>query len=410
MRELLRHSVFKRMFLGQTISMLGDWLLLLVLAMWVKDLTGSSGLAGGVMFIMAVPSLAAPFTGVLVDRVPRRRALLMAVDVLSCLLVSTIWFVGNSPRVEFIYAIAALHGLLRGIHSAALTALMQTALPTSHLGRANASMQTARQGLRLVGPLLGAGLYTAAGPGWVALADAATFAISAGTLATLVTTETTRTAAPESPLRALNAGIRHLVHVPDLKAMCVTAVVAGGSLGAMEVLVFEIVGQGLHRPAAFISVLMTCQGVGALVSGVLTMRLIQTLHDTGLVVLAFALATTSVALLAIPTVVAAVMGSLLLGAALPMLSVGSVTALQRQTDPQLMGRVAASFDMVLTVPHVLSIAGGAIIVNSLDYRLCLAGVALGCAASCSYGWVRLVSRPANARRPSTIPSLTRDPA
>lgn len=40
MRDLLRLRDFRLLFAGQTLSMFGDMAMLLVLAMWAKELTG----------------------------------------------------------------------------------------------------------------------------------------------------------------------------------------------------------------------------------------------------------------------------------------------------------------------------------------------------------------------------------
>ncbi|MGH3446361.1 MAG: hypothetical protein ACRDQA_16700 [Nocardioidaceae bacterium] len=46
MRRLFRQPGFLVLFVGLVASMLGDSLLLIVLAIWVKELTGSAGAAG----------------------------------------------------------------------------------------------------------------------------------------------------------------------------------------------------------------------------------------------------------------------------------------------------------------------------------------------------------------------------
>ena len=63
MRDLLRNRDFRLLFAGQTLSMFGDMAMLLVLAMWAKDLTGSNGIAGSVFAALVVPSLLAPLAG-----------------------------------------------------------------------------------------------------------------------------------------------------------------------------------------------------------------------------------------------------------------------------------------------------------------------------------------------------------
>ena len=67
---------FRLLFCGLLASMIGDSLMLIVLAIWVKDLTGSSGKAGLTFFFLALPALIAPLFGLLIDRV-RRRTLLI---------------------------------------------------------------------------------------------------------------------------------------------------------------------------------------------------------------------------------------------------------------------------------------------------------------------------------------------
>ena len=72
MRRLFAQPGFPRLFGGLSTSMLGDSVMLLVLSMWVKTLTGSNALAGLTFFFMVLPALAAPVLGVWVDRLPRK--------------------------------------------------------------------------------------------------------------------------------------------------------------------------------------------------------------------------------------------------------------------------------------------------------------------------------------------------
>ena len=64
MRRAFRQEGFTRLFAGLTTSMLGDSVMLLVLSMWVKTLTGSNGAAGLTFFWMVVPALFAPLCGI----------------------------------------------------------------------------------------------------------------------------------------------------------------------------------------------------------------------------------------------------------------------------------------------------------------------------------------------------------
>ena len=127
------------------------------------------------MFLCIVaPQLASPFAGLLVDRV-RRRTLLLAVNPLTALAVLPLLAVHDRGDVWIIYAVATAYGASYVVLSAGQSALLHTLVPTDQLAKANATLQTVREALRLVTPLAGAGLYTLAGGAAVALLDAATF-------------------------------------------------------------------------------------------------------------------------------------------------------------------------------------------------------------------------------------------
>jgi hypothetical protein len=58
-----RQRGFPLLYAGLLTSMVGDSLMLIVLAVWVKDLTGSSGAAGATFFWLALPAPWRPCSG-----------------------------------------------------------------------------------------------------------------------------------------------------------------------------------------------------------------------------------------------------------------------------------------------------------------------------------------------------------
>ena len=62
---------------GQTLTLLGDLALILVLGVWAKEITGSVSAGGAVFFALIAPTLLAPLLGCIVDRFPRRRVLIV---------------------------------------------------------------------------------------------------------------------------------------------------------------------------------------------------------------------------------------------------------------------------------------------------------------------------------------------
>src|SRR3954447_8024967 len=177
-RKVFATRSFRRLYLGLTASMFGDSLMLLVLSMWVKSLTGSNGAAGLTFLWLTAPALLAPVFGYVVDRVPRRTFLILG-NLLSALAVLPLLLVRDAGDVWIVYAVAFCYGISFVVMPAALNGLLKDLLAEEVLVDANASLGVTREAFRLVGPLLGASLFALAG-GWAcALIDSATFLIAA---------------------------------------------------------------------------------------------------------------------------------------------------------------------------------------------------------------------------------------
>jgi MFS family permease len=389
MRDLLRHRDFRLLLTGQTGSMFGDWLLILVLGMWAKELTGSNAVAGSVLFAVAIPSLLAPLGGWLADRV-RRRPLMISVDLLTGAAVSLLLLVRDRSDLWLIYVVAACYGASQVVFSAAMSGLVQQLVPADLLGPANGALTTVRQSLRLVGPLLGAGLYAWHGGGVVAVIDALTFVGSAASLALL----RHREAAPQPHAltfaREVTAGAVHLRRSALLRRMTVASIITMLTFGFAESVFFAVI-DGLGKPVTFLSVLSTFQGVGAIASGVAVTGVIRRIGEVRIFVAALAGCAVACALCALqqlPVVLGAVV---VIGAALPALIVSTMTALQHRTPNALMGRVSAAFDLATGLPYTVSIGVGALLVSVLDYRIILLGMAGGLALAAGYAALRLPS-------------------
>jgi MFS family permease len=103
MRRVLSRRDMRLYVAGQVFSMFGDSAMWLALGIWAKQLTGSSGAAGMVIFFIAAPALLSPVSGLLVDRVRRRRLLIVTnlavgAAVLPLLLVHDRGTSGSSMR------------------------------------------------------------------------------------------------------------------------------------------------------------------------------------------------------------------------------------------------------------------------------------------------------------------------
>src|SRR3954466_5118785 len=124
MRELFRTRNLRICILGNTVTMIGDNAFWLAASIWVKELTGSTAQAGGVILCLTLGTMLSPLTGVLVDRF-RRRRLLMFTEVATALLILSLVTVDGPGQVWLIYLMMFLYGISSALTSGAFAALRE---------------------------------------------------------------------------------------------------------------------------------------------------------------------------------------------------------------------------------------------------------------------------------------------
>lgn len=145
MRTTFSRPGFTRLFAGMTTSMFGDSVMLLVLSMWVKSVTGSNAAAGLTFLWMTLPAFFAPLIGMAVDRV-RPRPLLVWGSAASALAVLTPTLVRDAGDVWVIWVVAFLYGVSVVVLPAALNGLLKELVPEDELAVANSSCRPSRRG------------------------------------------------------------------------------------------------------------------------------------------------------------------------------------------------------------------------------------------------------------------------
>lgn len=392
MRDLLRQRDFRLLFAGQTLSMFGDMALLLVLAMWAKQLTGSNGIAGSVFAAFALPSLFAPLGGVIIDRF-KRRSVMIVTDLATAVVVLSLLLVDGPEDMWLIYLVAFLYGASLVAFSSARSALLHTMLPDESLGQANGSLSTARESLRLVAPLAGAALFATFGGPAVAILDAGTFVVSAVALSLLHVHEDAPAPVEQSFVVEASAGARHLLGHPVLRVTLVATVICMLAIGISESVFFAVVDDGLGRPVAFIGVLGAVQGVGAIAAGLTITAVIRRTGELRPVSVGLAALAVGTLLCTSGSLTVVVLGVLMFGAGLPVIIVCLTTIIQRRTPGELQGRAFTAYELFAGVPQLLSILAGAALVTLVDYRVPLVAMALGIGGSAAYAFVKLREDP-----------------
>ncbi|MEU3457530.1 MFS transporter [Micromonospora sp. NPDC006766] len=374
MATVLAHSGFRRLLIGQSFSNLADTALYLSLGIWAKDLTGSNSAAGAIFLALMVPVLFAPAAGIVVDRV-RRRPLLVLTNLLTSLVVLSLLLVRSTDQLWILYTVAFLYGCSALFIVAARSAMLKELVSDENLAPANAALQTASQGIRVLSPLLGAGLYAAFGGTALALFVVALFVVAAAILGSIRVNETEPE--PRVPFRRdFLAGFQHIRSVPLLLRVTLAGAAAWAVLGFFETVIFAVIESGLHRSPSFFGLITSIQGVGAVLGGLMAGRLSRRVGDGRLVALGLAAFGVGNLALAIPSLEVVVAASVVNGAAMVWFVVGFTTAMQVHTATRMQGRVNSASNMFILIPNTVSIALGATLITVFDYRALLAATAV----------------------------------
>jgi MFS family permease len=185
--DVLREREFALLWGGQTVSVFGDAMLLLALSFAVLDLTGSVTDIGLVLAASRAPLLLVVLAGgVVADRVSRRWLMVVADVVRAAALALTAGLLlAGSAQIWQLLVLQAVTGTAAGFFYPAATGLLPLAVPFELLQDANALRGISDAVARIAGPIVAGILVVATSPGWAVGVDAATFIVSAVTLAFL---------------------------------------------------------------------------------------------------------------------------------------------------------------------------------------------------------------------------------
>ncbi|MFB6713876.1 MULTISPECIES: MFS transporter [unclassified Streptomyces] len=183
----LRTRAFRLLFIGRTLSLLGDAAIPTALSLAVYLATGSTGALALVLGCAMVPKLLLlPLGGVVGDRF-NARTVALTTDLVRC---ATQLFVGaellsGSPALWQIAVAEAIGGAAGAFAMPTVSPLIRGTVPESGLLRANSLMAVVNSATRLGGPALAGALILTAGPGWAFVLDGASFALSAALLSAM---------------------------------------------------------------------------------------------------------------------------------------------------------------------------------------------------------------------------------
>ncbi|WP_373872831.1 MFS transporter [Actinoplanes palleronii] len=157
---------------------------------------------------------------------------------------------------------------------------------------------------------------------------------------------------------SVRAGLTALWREP-LRTPVLVAAVAIAVSGMTNAAVLLHLVEDLHHPATHLGILSSAQGAGSIVGGLLVGRLLARLAAVRVAALGAALFAVACVAWSLPWWPAMIVGSVLAGLGLPWTLIAGITVIQTRTPDHLLGRVAATGNMVMFGPITLAIPLGA---------------------------------------------------
>jgi MFS family permease len=341
--RVLAEPSYRRLFLGRTVSLIGDGITPIALAFAILDLTGSATDLGIVLALHSLALIALVLVGgVIADRISPRRSMLGAdvVRMVSMGLIAALLLTGAAEiwQLALLYAI---DGAATAFFNPASNAIAPQIVPPSRLQEANALLSFSRWMGKVAGPALAGILLALGSPGSALAIDAATFAVSAACLWS-VRAPGVR---PEGVSENFLAELRHGWHEFSSRSWQV-AIILSLSLsnlifpGAFLVLGPTVAKEALGGSSAW-ALIAAAWGIGGLLGGLvaLNIRPRRPLLVSESCVLLFAL---PIFLLAVPSAAAVIAaGALVGGVTISIAEILYETTQAQQIPPEALARVTA---------------------------------------------------------------------
>jgi DHA3 family macrolide efflux protein-like MFS transporter len=382
-RQVLRGDVIRRVWYAQIVSLFGDFLALFaVIAVVSFRMHGTPNQLTGVQIAYMLPLvILGPLAGVFVDRWPLKPTLI-ASDLLRALLA--LLLIGTTSIWQ-VYVVLALLSAVSSFFGPAQSVTIRSHVPNEGLMSANALMQIAFLGSRIVGPATAGAMVAAFGPASCYAVDVLSFLVSASLIGSVVIRRPPAAAAPaESSGNRIHAiwtdmgqGMTFILH--HAAVLFVVLAMAAGlfTIGCFGPLIAIYVRETLHAAARLFGLVSGMIGVGLLAGTQGIRALARHVKNDTLVFSGLAGIGAGVLLLgAVPLVSATLAGAFTIGFAFAAIMVPAQTLLQQETPHAMLGRVSSTVTSVVFLAQI----GGLILSGILAELIGIRAVFFLCAA------------------------------
>ena len=371
----LRHRNFALLWLGQSVSLTGDGIFSVALAIVALDVDRSPAGLSYVLAARLIPTVVFLLLGgAVADRVSRR-LIMLASDLARGLVVGVVTVLLALGRLTIaeLVVMSLLFGVADAAFSPASTAIVPEIVPEGLLVNANALRSTSQTvAMSLLGPALGGVVVGVIGSAWAFGLDALTFVISAGFLLAM-------RPGPGGPRSSASA----FAHVREGMAFAarnrwfwVTLIAAAlanfAAFSPLALLIPLLVRVTLHGSASALGLVFAAGGLGGVVGSMLLARLGSPRRQVAAMCLAWGLS--GLAIAGIAGAANPVMAGVFEFAVIGLLVYGNTLwypLLQRLVPPGLLGQVSSIDAMVSLALSPLGLLAAGVVSAAIGVRATL---------------------------------------
>jgi MFS family permease len=373
---VLRIDVMRRVWYAQMVSLFGDFLALFaVIAVVSFRMRGTPSQLTGLQIAYMFPIVfVGPIAGVFVDRWPLKPTLVSSDLIRAALALLLI----PSTAVWHVYIVLGALSCVSAFFGPAQTVTIRTYVPAAGLLSANALMQVAFMGSRIIGPATAGAIVAAFTPKVCYAIDVASFLFSAAMIGSVVIRRSA--AIPAQPGSSGNriyaiwtdmkAGMNFILHHAAI-LFFVLAMAAGlFTIGCFGPLISIYVRDTLQASAGLFGFVSGNVGVGMLVGTQIVRKLAPRFSDTDLVLSGLLGIGAGVLLLgAAPYIWAALASTFIIGFAFAAILVPAQTLIQRETPPDMLGRVGSTNASVIFLGQILGLVLSGVLAEMVGVRM-----------------------------------------
>lgn len=385
MFRAFRHLNYRLFFAGQGISVLGTWMQSIAQSWLVYELTRSSWWLGLIGFLGAFPiTLFSVIGGAVADRLPKRSLIIAADAVLmgQALLFGVLAGSGHA-KIWHVALLVIVAGVANAFEKPARLSFVVDMVGKDDLGSAIGLNSALFNSARLIGPAIAGILIARIGTAACFVANSVSFLAAILALLLIRVPPQMAPASDHSMLRSTVEGFRFLRHAPPVAALLVLVATLATFGWSYTVLMPIFADHILGRGPGGMGLLVSCNGIGALLGGLAVAKFGDTVRPRRLVFAGigiFAVATTVFAVSRLFWLSATALA--FVGFGLIMFSATSNTAVQRRVPDELRGRVMGIYMMCFGGLHPV----GALIAGALAHHFgapsaVLTGIAICVAAA-----------------------------